>query len=100
MALLERLQGSDGYIKIPTHQFWAAMKEIHLGELTVAQVKSYFNMDASDQTDFDWLISKYQASSNKPDFIELMHSIFMLAEVNSPNYITTTDLTSRINRIA
>ena len=99
MALLERLQGADGYVKIPVHQFWAAMKEIHLGELTVAQVKSYFNMDAGDESDFDWLIGKYQASTDKPGFIELMHAIFMLAEGSTPNYISNTDLTARINRI-
>ena len=100
MALLERLQGADGYIKIPVHQFWSAMKEISLGELTVAQVKTYFNMDVGDQADFDWLIAQYQASANQPEFVELIHSIFMLAEVNTPNYITTIDLTARINRIA
>ena len=100
MALLERLQGADGYVKMPVHQFWAAMKEIHLGELTVAQVKGFFNMDAGDQDDFDWLIGNYQASTNPPEFIELMHSIFMIAEVSTPGYTTVSDLTARINRIA
>ena len=99
MALLERIIGGESVAKIPVHQFWAAMKEVHLGELTVTQVKTYFNMDVTDQSDFDWLITKYQASTNKDDFIELMHSIFMLAEVNTPNYNNTADLTARINRI-
>jgi len=99
MSLLARLNG-DEEPKIPVHQFWAGMKEIALGEVTVAQFKTYFELTGVDGTDFDWLVGKYTASTDQELFIELLHVIFVLAEVKTPGYANTADITSRINRIA
>ena len=103
MALIDRLAGinltgeDDG--KISVHYFWAGMVELSLGEVSVAQFKSNFNLTGSDASDFDWLVGKYQASAHKERFIELMHVIFMLAESVAPGYTTTAELQARINRI-
>jgi len=104
MALLERLSGygldpDSGPSKLPAHQFWSAMVELSLGEITVAQLKTFFDLTGDDATDFDWLVGKYQASANKERFVELMHVIFMLGEMGAPRYRTNADLTARINRI-
>ncbi len=98
MALLDRLRGWE-YPQIPVHQFWASMVEYAKSQITVADIKTYFDMSAEDQDDFDWLIGKYDASSNKPAFIELMHVIFLLAEIEFPGYDTKALLVTRVNGI-
>jgi len=98
MALIDRLSGASKP-KIPIHQFWAGMVEISLGEISTSQFKTYFNLTGQDATDLDWLIGKYQASADKPIFLELMHVIFMLAEIGTPGYTANADLVARINRI-
>lgn len=102
MALIERLQGLDGFEKIPIHQFWSALKELHHSEVTVAQVKTFFNMDAGDSADFDFLVSQYNAQpdiDSKRRFVDDLHGIFMLAETQTPGYQTTQQLSDRIARI-
>jgi len=98
MALIDRLTGA-AEPKIPVHQFWAGMVELSHGEITVAQFKTYFNLTGDDATDFNWLVAKYQASANKAEFVELMHAIFMLSEMDTPGYTSESDITARINRI-
>ncbi len=98
MGLLARLQGDENP-KIAVHTFWSAMVEIDNGEVTVQQVKNYFEMDADTSSDFDWLIGKYNDSTNKYNFVNLMHVIFILAEVKTTGYATEQALIDRINRI-
>jgi len=99
MSLIGALSGAEGVRKLPVHQFWAALVELSLGELTEAQIKTYFEMTPEEQTDFDWLVGKYQASQTKERFLELMHVLFMLAEQGTPGYTDEADITARINRI-
>lgn len=98
MALVDRLRGAEDP-KIPVHQFWAGMVEIALGEVTVAQFKTFFDLTGQDATDFDFIVSAYQASSNQERFLQLMHVIFLLAEQDTPGYNTSAALSARINRI-
>ena len=97
MALLDRLAGLEEP-KIGGHKFWAGMVELSLGEVTVAQFKTYFDLSGQDATDFDWLVTQYQASTNKPQFIELMHVMVTLAEGKVPGYLTNADWVARIGR--
>lgn len=98
MSLIGRLSGAEEP-KIPVHQFWSGMVELSLNEITVAQFKTYFELAGQDADDFDWLVGKYEASTDKPMFIQLMHVLFMLSEQGTPGYTANADLVARINRI-
>lgn len=98
MGLLNQLIGEE-LPKLPVHQFWASLQEVSHGELTIAQVKSYFQLSQESSNDLDWLVGKYQASTDKPEFLRIIHVIFMLAETSAPGYSNQTDLVARINRI-
>lgn len=98
MSLLNRLIGTEEP-KIAVHQFWAAMEETANGEMTVQEIKDYLQMSEEDSDEFDWLIGKYQASTDKPRFLYLMHVLYVLAEIEAPGYGTQSELQARINRI-
>jgi len=96
MALIQRLIGSQEP-KIPVHQFWAGLFELHLGKITETQFKEAFEIASTeDLNDWTWLRNRYIASTNKTDFILQLHSIFMLAERRMFNY---HDATTMVNRI-
>lgn len=101
MALVERLMGlaADGITedpdnKIPVHAFFAAQSEVARSALTVAQVKSFLNMDTPTATEYDALIalapvgSTTAARLDRLDYINRMHSVFILAEKRYPQYST------------
>lgn len=103
MSLVGRLRGDaeDGD-SIAVHQFWAAMREVHFGEVTVAQFKSFFNITGQDATELDQLIALYQAKSTdaeKLEFVDNLHSIFMLVESGSPGYQTNSEINQRLQRL-
>lgn len=93
MALVERLMGLENP-KIPVHDFFAANQEIVNGNLTAAAIKTYLNMDAAAQAEYDALIAKYPTGTtavayfNKSTFISRIHSVFILAEQRYPGYDT------------
>jgi hypothetical protein len=81
--LVNRLMGlaDDGITpdhdnKIPVHAFFAAQSEVIRGALTVAQVKTFLNMDAATQAEYDTLVATAPtgntatALANKALFIE------------------------------
>jgi len=99
MALVERLMkidpDSDRFI--PVHDFFAACHEINQGNLTVAQVKTFLAMDASDETDFDALIALSPGSAaGKALFVESIHSVFILAESRYPGYDTPANVRTKL----
>lgn len=108
MALLDKLRGTPygdldnpAYVKLPVHQFWAALTEFAAGEVTKPQIVAFFNLDAADEADLDWLIGKYQAAANnkKEIFLHRIHDIFVLAEYDFPGYQTEAELQGMIDRI-
>jgi len=56
MALVDRLMALEEP-RIPVHIFFAAQSEIIRGALTVAQVKSFLNMDVAAKTEYDLLVA-------------------------------------------
>jgi len=102
MSLVARL-GVD----IPVHQFWAALCEyasLGLGsstqqEATKQQIINFFNLVDDDLTELDALETAYIASTDKVQFVDTIHRIFMLKETGTPGYTEGTDLLNRINRI-
>ncbi len=98
MSLVDRLAGIE-QPKLPVHGFWAALVEFSQSEINKAGIVTKFDLSAGEQTELDWLITRYQASTNKTKFERLMHVIFILAEERTTGYITNADLVARINRI-
>lgn len=109
MALVERLMGlsadgtqEDPNNKIPVHAFFAAQSEVIRGGLTIAQVKSFLNMDAATQAEYDTLAataptgSTATATANKAIFIEKIHAIFILAEKRYPQYSTPAEVRAKL----
>lgn len=101
MSLLDKLTGA-GQVKVPVHQFWASLYEMAAGEKTKADIMAAFNLQpgTDDETELDFLINKYNASADKPKFVESIHVLFMLAEYRLFGYHDKTTITDRINRLA
>ena len=102
MSLVARL-GDD----LPVHQFWAALCEygaVGIGsssqqEVTKQNIIDYFGLEGSDITELDTLESFYVASTDKVQFVDTIHRIFLLKEMNTPGYTSGADLLARISRI-
>lgn len=101
MALVERLMGLEAP-KIPVHTFFAAQGEVIAGRLTLAQVKTFLEMDAAAQTEYDALAataptgSTSTALANKALFVEKLHGIFILAEDRIPGYSTPAEVRAKL----
>jgi hypothetical protein len=101
MALVERLMGLEEP-KIPVHTFFAAQSEVIRGAVTVAQVKTYFAMDAAAQAEYDSLVataptgSTATALANKALFMEKVHAVFILAEDVVTQYTTPAEVRSKL----
>lgn len=98
MALLEKLTG-EAQPKLPVHQFYSALIEFNAGETDKATIIAFFELDVSDVIDLDWLIGKFQASTNKREFAERIHGIFMLAEIGYTGFTTQSEIIAIINGI-
>jgi len=103
MALVERLMnvGTDNTPankRIPVHDFFAAQSEVARGALTVANVKTFLNMDAATATEYDLLIAlaptgnTTAARLGRLDYINQMHAVFILSEARYPQYSTPAEV--------
>ena len=105
MALVDRLAGigtGELVSNISVHTFWAAIYELSKGQVTQQQIINYFDLDAGEQTELNWLVTKYAGlptDAKKAEFVELMHVLFLLASSNVPGYSTNAELVARINAI-
>lgn len=116
MALVERLMNladdgvspaPDGTVdptrdRIKVHLFFAAQSEIVRGAITVAQVKSYLQMNVEAQAEYDALIALAPTGTNatalalKALFVEQMHAVFLLAEKRVPGYSTPAEVRTKL----
>ena len=97
MSLLAKLMGIEEP-SVAVHYFYAALKELHYGAVTRANIVSHFGLSTEDEVELDVLIAKYQSVGNneKLEFVEFIHAVFMLAESGAPGYTTTAELNTRI----
>jgi len=99
MSLLDRLSGAQEP-KLPVHQFWASLSEYAGGHISEADIQSAFGLTGGDDlTEWEWLRDKYIASTDKPGFVESMHTIFMLAEKSLYGYNVKATVQARINAL-
>lgn len=57
MSLYTRLLGQNG-VKLPVHQFMAALGEAERGKITEGQIASALNLDAGEQTELSALLAR------------------------------------------
>ena len=98
MALIERLMGTgEPRNKIPVHEFTAACYEIAFGPRTVAQIKSYYNMDVAAAAEFDLLVAKVTgADAVRHRIIFQFEQVLILAETGAPFYDTPALVRARL----
>jgi len=99
MALVERLMHTDPDVTrfIPVHTFFAAMSELSVGNITVAQVKTFWNTTAADDVDLDALIAAAPAGdAAKALYIQKLHAVFILAESTVPGYDTPAGVRTKL----
>lgn len=97
MALVDRLMGLEEP-HIPVHDFFAAQSEVAAGRLTVANVKTFLQMDAAASAEYDSLIAlaptgnTTAARLGRLDYINQMHAVFILSEKRYPQYSTPAEI--------
>jgi len=108
MPLINRIAGipdhpnQEDFNKIAVTTFWGCLYELAQNQVTQQQIADYFELDAGEQTELQWIIDRYNAQPNataKAKFVELIHVIFMLAEARVPGYTTNAQIVARINAI-
>jgi hypothetical protein len=94
--------GEPDQPKIPVHAFFAAGHELVMGRLTVAQIKTALEMDATAQSEFDAIVAlapsgtSALATAQKAQFVESIHSIFILGEGRYAGYATAAAVRGKI----
>lgn len=96
-GIYERITNTaeDGDTKIPVHSFMAAMREAARGNITMDQVKTAFNMDATASSEVDSIATKYNGLSTdtaREDFKTQLHDALLLAESGFYDKATVKDL--------
>lgn len=104
-TLLDRLTGINinrdipGEERIPMDTFLGGMVDVAYGDLTKANVVSYYNLDAGQESDLDWLIGQYQLATDKQFFIWRVGHKLSLANDRVPGYTNTAALKTQIEAI-
>ena len=106
MGLVNRLAGipepgqtPEEVRKLEVNTFHASMYELAAGQVTKAQIVSYFGLDAAEQSELDWIISQYNAQPNaaaREKYVELLRVCFIMAEAQVPGYTTNAQLALRL----
>ncbi len=86
MTLMTRLiDPNPGEVKLPVHQFMAALAELARGEVTRAQVIAFFSLSASEETQLDEFIANQAGSGSKLINRQEIHDVLMLGEIGAYN---------------
>lgn len=109
MPLVERLMGlaADGVTPDPdnaiaVHSFFAAQQQVTANKITVANVKAFLNMDTATAAEYDTLVALYPPGTtaaayfNKSQYIQNLHSAFILAEKRYPGYSTPAEVRAKL----
>ena len=105
MALVDRLAGigdPETTDKLSVNAFWAHLYELAQGQRTRQNIIDYFQLDADEIVELDWLIGRYNAQPNataKAKFVELIQVIFFMAESRVSGYTTNAQIVARLNAI-
>jgi hypothetical protein len=93
-ALVERIMGEPGFVKISVHAFFALNNERIHGRQTRQNVIDALSLSGDDITEYDALAalapsgSTALAEAQKSLFLGSVHSVFLLGEVRAVGYDT------------
>ena len=102
--LVDRLGGfgDETLERLNPQAFVSCLVELAQGEITKAQIVAFHQLDASAETQLDWLVTQYNAQANataKSAFLVQLAHIMWLARDNFPGYNSNAEIAARINRI-
>jgi len=101
-ALVERLMGIDGFVKITVHTFFALNNERIQGRQTRQNVIDALGLTGADITEYDALAalapsgSTALAEAQKSLFLGSVHSVFLLAEERVAGYSTPAEVRAKL----
>ena len=104
MPLLDKLThnvSDDGEL-VGVEIFFAALWEFAYGNINRAGVVNYFNLDAADEVELDYLISSYSAQPTaelKRIWLHRVERIFHAAVDRAPGYLTVQEVKNKIDAI-
>ena len=100
MALFHRIARTEGFVKIPVHQFSAALREYIRGRVTRAQIIAAFNLAASDLPGLDTFLTRIDGATaaQKIAIGSAIDDVCMLAEGRQV-YSTETEWNTRVGLI-
>lgn len=88
-TLYERLVDGGDETKIPIHGLVAMMRDVKLGNLTVADIIAAFSLTASQQTDAQTLYTAFNTAGDSDAFMGKIFSHLAGAEIGLHSYYTT-----------
>ena len=100
MSLFSRLvKPIEPEVKIPCHQFMAALSELGRGEFTRTDIEVMFSMTPDEVTEFDTFINKVASvpPGKRFEFARVIHDMLLLAE-RKLAYTVKADFVARMNR--
>jgi hypothetical protein len=97
MSLIDRLAGTEDP-RISSHQFFAALLRLKVGQMTRTELETLFNISnvGTDKTELDNIIASYDSAADKTWWAENLHSIFMLLE-HADFSLTKTQINSWVS---
>lgn len=100
MALFHRIAKTDGFVKIPLHQFSAAIREYIRGRMTRAEIIAAFELGAADLPGLDILLTRIDGATaaQKIGIGTAIDDVFMLCE-GRHKYSTETEWNTRVGLI-
>lgn len=98
MSVIDRLIGTEEP-KIPVHQFWAGFQELYEGAITFTEFTAAFIISAEEEAEMLALKGLVDASADPYNFLQHVHSLFVLAEVSLLGYEVRATLLARVNQL-
>ena len=99
MSLYEKLVGTDpNDVKIPCHQFMAAISERDRAVMTRQDVIDCFELETEDLVELDQILDKVDGltADRQFEFGRMLHDILLLSE-EGLTYTTSTEFFDRID---
>jgi len=105
-TLLNRITGiseeQENLNRVARDFFMAGLYELSQGRVTKANLVSFWNLTAEQETELDWVIGKYNSQPNAEAKAVMLESLawwLALAELGAPGYNTTDDIQSLIDAL-
>lgn len=96
MSLIDKIIGIEDGGVMSAHIVRAAANEIAVGNQTLTAVVNYYSLDATEETELNWLVGRITGAANKERVAIGIETVLNAAEANIPGYVTKTDVQNKI----